>query len=115
MPRKPNLFMAARGNVVEGYILLKKKKKGANMPPNWIERAFEARKNREDKVASLLQSKSIDNLLLTGGIWEKIWKKFKPLKELSILVQWQKRYEIENFYKGIRVLFELERHGTSKR
>jgi len=35
--------------------------------------------------------------------------------EISVLRDWERSYLKECFYNGIRILFELEREGKSKR
>lgn len=92
MPREAKLFDEANGSVLEGYLLLRKS--GANIPPNWIDRASESRRKLHKQVASILKKGD-----LTG---------------LATLREWERRYEKECFYYGIRTLLELERKGRTK-
>ena len=60
MPREANLFESVSGSVVEAFLLLRLD--GKNVPPAWIERAHESRKNREKRLAELLTENSLDAL-----------------------------------------------------
>lgn len=92
MPREASLFEESNGSVVRAYLLLKNGG-SANIPPNWIERARESRKNRESNVAQLLK---------TGRI-----------RDLPALEGWEVAYEKECFYRGLRILLEIERKAHS--
>lgn len=93
MPRDANLYEQAGGSPLEGYFLLKAG--GGNMPPRWIENAKASRQNRQQATAEALQS----------GDWG----------DIAVLRDWEESYRKECFYNGIRILFELERQGKSKR
>jgi hypothetical protein len=93
MPKDATLFEAAGGSPVRGYLLLKQNGSG-NIPPMWIQRAFESRKKREVAVAKALRKGSVADVLK--------------------LEAWELTYDKECFYHGIRVLLELERSGKSK-
>lgn len=93
MPREATLFEESGGSALRAYLLLKAQG-SANIPPNWIERAHQSRKNREKTIASLLQ-------------------KGKP-KDILAIEDWELAYRKECFYRGLRVLLELERNGKSK-
>jgi hypothetical protein len=92
MPREASLFDESGGSVFRAYLLLKTAG-SANIPPNWIERAKESRKHREEKVADLLRNGKI--------------------KDLPVIEDWEVAYRKECFYRGLRILLELERDGTS--
>jgi hypothetical protein len=92
MPREANLFEAVDGSVVEAFFLLRSESK--NIPPAWIERAKESRKNREERLGELLGENSLDALLA--------------------LRDWELAYRKECFYRGLRALFELERQGATR-
>jgi hypothetical protein len=92
MPREASLFDQSGGSVLRAYILLKNDG-SANIPPNWIERARESRKNREGNVATLLKAGKI--------------------KDIQAVEEWELAYRKECFYRGLRVLLELERSGHS--
>lgn len=93
MPREAALFDLAGGNPLKGYMLLKKNG-GGNIPPQWVERAAESRRNRHDAVSEALQN---------GGV-----------ADYHVLEDWDLAFRKECFYRGIRVLMELERNGKSK-
>jgi hypothetical protein len=65
----------------------------ANIPPNWIERARDSRKNREARVAGALNGTGIEGVLVAED--------------------WELAYRKECFYRGLRILLELERGGES--
>lgn len=92
MPREAGLFEAAGGSVVEAYFLLRAE--GGNIPPMWIERASESRKNREKQLAELLESNSLD--------------------AVQALRDWELSYQKECFYYGLRALLEMARNGKTK-
>lgn len=91
MPKEADLFEAASGSPVEGYLLLKAS--GGNIPPMWIERARHSRQNRQKDVARALRKGKISDIMK--------------------LREWEEAYRKECFYYGIRVLLELERSGST--
>lgn len=91
MPREADLFEAAHGDPLEGYLLLKNS--GGNIPPQWIERARLSRQRRHKQVAQILKN----------GDWG----------DIAQLREWSESFRKECFYYGIRVLFELERKGKT--
>jgi hypothetical protein len=93
MPREAGLFEDSEGSPVRAYLLLKADG-SANIPPAWIDRAHASRKAREKTIARALQS---------GGV-----------SDYLALEDWELAYRKECFYRGIRVLLELERKGRSK-
>lgn len=93
MPREATLFEESAGSPLRAYLLLKAQG-SANIPPTWIERAHQSRKNREKNVATLLKK---------GG----------P-KDILAIEDWELAFRKECFYRGLRVLLELERTGKSK-
>jgi hypothetical protein len=42
------------------------------------------------------------------------WKKTPPKKMRAVLNRWEMAYNKENFYRGTRILLELQRNGSSK-
>ncbi|MGB8706437.1 MAG: hypothetical protein WCD72_00595 [Dehalococcoidia bacterium] len=91
MAREAELYKAAQGSPLEGYFLLKAE--GKNMPPAFSERAAQSRRSRHERVSEVLH----------GGDWGGI----------STLRDWEQAYLKECFYRGIRILLELERSGIS--
>ena len=92
MAREASLFNSAGGSVLKGYRLLQRG--GANIPPMWIQRASESRCRLHKDVAQALRRKS------KAG--------------QSTLKEWEKRYNKECFYYGLRVLLELARKGKTR-
>ena len=91
MPREATLFDSVNGSVVEAFLLLRAK--GTNIPPSWIERARQSRKNRELRIAELLAENSLD--------------------AVEVLREWDLAYRKESFYHGVRALLELKRKGKT--
>jgi len=92
MPRDAVLFDQTFGSAVEGYLRLRQE--GKNLPPSWIKRSKASRKRREKAFAAALKKNSLD--------------------ALPLLRDWEIAYRKECFYHGIRVLFDLQREGTSR-
>jgi hypothetical protein len=93
MPREANLFDQSNGSVVRAYLMLKSGG-SANIPPMWIERSKESRKKKEATAAILLKKGRI--------------------KDFPAIEEWETAYKKECFYRGVRILLELERNGSSK-
>ena len=93
MPREATLFEESRGSAVRGYLLLKQGG-SANIPPNWVERARGSRKNRERDVAARLKDGRVQDIV--------------------VLENWEVAYRKECFYRGLRILLELERSGKTE-
>jgi len=93
MAREAALFEQVGGSVVEAFLLLRAE--GKNIPPMWIERAKESRKNRAKALAELLAKNSLD--------------------AIAALRDWELAYSKECFYYGLRALFELQRSGKTRR
>ena len=91
MPRDASLFETAKGRAVKEYFLLRKT--GGNVPPMWIDRAEESRKTRQSELRKVLQNRDLDGY--------------------SNLEEWELAYQKECFYRGIRILMELERKGKT--
>jgi hypothetical protein len=91
MPREAALFEQAGGSPVRGYLLMKEG--GGNVPPMWIERAEMSRKERQSKVATAIRK---------GG----------AVGILS-LEDWELAYRKECFYRGIRILMDLEEQAVT--
>jgi len=91
MPREAGLFESAGGNALRGYLLLKQS--GANVPPMWITRAENSRKNRQKRVTNVLRKGTVSDIV--------------------DLEDWDLAYRKECFYRGIRILFDLERKGKA--
>jgi len=92
MPREAKLFEITGGSVLRAYILMANE--GGNVPPMWIERAQNARKNREKAAAKALQSGKVT--------------------DIAMLEDWELAYRKECFYRGIRCLMEMKRKGKTR-
>jgi len=92
MAREAGLFDAVNGSPTEGFFILRES--GGNIPPNWIQRATESRKNRQTALAAALKAKKLD--------------------AVSLLRDWELAYRKECFYYGLRALLEMERNGKTK-
>jgi hypothetical protein len=92
MSRDASLFEDSGESPLEAFLMLKRD--GGNIPPMWIERARVSRKTREKELAKALQVNSLD--------------------ALHLLRDWELSYSKECFYRGIRILMELQRAGKTK-
>jgi len=92
MAREAELFEQTSGSPLEAFLLLRQN--GGNIPPAWIERSSESRKKRQKELAKTLQDNSLD--------------------AVQLLRDWEVTYRKECFYRGIRILMELERSGKTK-
>ena len=59
MPREAALFELAGGSPLQGFMILKQG--GGNIPPQWVERAAESRKNRHADVVRCQHLHRIDH------------------------------------------------------
>jgi hypothetical protein len=91
MPRGASLFELTNGDVVKAYFEIKKN--GSNIPPMWIERAKQSRKSREIDLGKKLKANKLD--------------------AVTLLNDWNDSYKKECFYRGLRILLELQREGKS--
>lgn len=106
MPREAKLFASSAGSAVRGYLKFR-----ANIPPRWIRNARMSRKRIEPEVDAAFRA-----LMRL--------RKHRPRarvairnaeKELrAVLYRWETAYNKENFYRGIRILLELQRNGSSQ-
>src|ERR1022692_3894444 len=105
MPREAKLFASSAGSAVRGYLKFR-----ANILPRWIQNARVSRKRTEPEIATAFRS------------FMRL-KKNRPRarvairnaeKELrAVLNRWEIAYKKESFYRGIRILLELQRDGSS--
>jgi hypothetical protein len=92
MPREAALFDSTDGNLLIAYLTLREE--GANIPPAWLDRSRESRKKREKELGRLLKASKLD--------------------AANYIREWELYYRKECFYRGLRALMELERHGKTK-
>jgi hypothetical protein len=105
MPREAKLFYASSGSAVRGFL-----KFNANIPPRWIKNARASRKRLEPGVVRIFGElkrlrKTRPNALVT------IKNARKELR--TALDLWETAYRKETFYRGLRILLELQRNGSS--
>jgi hypothetical protein len=106
MPREAKLFASSAGSAVRGYLKFR-----ANIPPRWIRNARTSRKRIEPEVDAALRSlirlrKNRPRARVAIRNAEEKWR--------AVLNRWEMAYNKENFYRGIRILLELQRSGSSK-
>jgi hypothetical protein len=105
MPRQARLFTSSDGSVVRGYLKFR-----ANIPPRWIRNAKVSRKRIEPEIAQGLRSL---RRLRTDRPRARVAIRSAQRELRSVLERWEMAYRKENFYRGIRVLLELQRDGSS--
>ena len=105
MPREAKLFLSSSGSAVRGFFKFR-----ANIPPRWIGNAQKSRKQIEPEIVQALRSvKRIQrNRPRAQVALRNANKHFK-----AVLRRWETAYNKENFYRGIRILLELQRNGSS--
>jgi len=106
MPRHAKLFLASSGSAARGFLRFR-----ANIPPRWIKNAQKSRKRIEPEIVEALRSiKSIQRDRPRARVALK--NAGKQLK--AVLSRWDTAYSKETFYRGIRILLELQRTGSTK-
>ena len=106
MPREAKLFLSSSGSVVRGFLKFR-----ANIPPRWIKNARISRKRLEPEIAKALRN--VKTVQLKRPHARAALKDAKHHAK-TVMAHWETAYQKENFYRGIRVLLELERSGSSK-
>ena len=106
MAREAKLFSSSSGSAVRAFFKFR-----ANIPPRWIKNAQKSRKRIEPEIVEALRSvRSIQRNRPRAQVALKhANKQFKV-----VLTRWETAYDKENFYRGIRILLELQRNGVSK-
>jgi hypothetical protein len=106
MPRKARLFTSSSGSAARGFLKFR-----ANIPPRWIKNAQQSRKRIEPEIVEALRSliSMRKNRPRAKVALKKAQHEFK-----AALSRWETAYNKENFYRGIRILLELQRNGSSK-
>ena len=106
MPRKARLFTSSSGSAARGFLKFR-----ANIPPRWIKNAQTSRKRIEPEIVEALRSliSMRKNRPRAQVALKKAQHEFK-----AALSRWETAYNKENFYRGIRILLELQRNGSSK-
>ena len=106
MPREAKLFASSAGSAVRAFLEFR-----ANIPPRWIKNAHNSRKRIEpDVVAGFRSVRRLQKDRPRARV--AIRSAQKELR--AVLDRWEMAYEKENFYRGIRVLLELQRNGMTR-
>jgi hypothetical protein len=106
MPREARLFDSSSGSVSRGFLKFR-----ANIPPRWIQNARASRKRVEpDVVRAFGALKRLTKSRPNARV--SIKNAAKDLR--TVLQRWETAYNKESFYRGLRVLLELQRNGASK-
>lgn len=92
MPREAALYDSTDGNIFLAYLSIREG--GANIPPNWMKRSRQSRKNREKELAKLLKAGKLD--------------------AANFIRDWEVAYKKECFYRGLRALLDLQRAGQTR-
>ena len=105
MPRQAKLFLSSSGSAARGFLKFR-----ANIPPRWIKNARNSRKRIEPEIVQALRS--------VTGIKRSRPRAQVALKNANtqlkaVLGRWETAYNKEHFYRGIRILLELQRNGSS--
>ena len=104
MPREAQLFLSSAGSATRGFPRFR-----ANIPPRWIRNAQKSRKRIEPEIVDALRSlRTIQKSRPRAQVTLKnASKQFK-----AVLSRWETAYNKENFYRGIRILLELQQIKT---
>ena len=105
MPREARLFTSSGGSAVRGYLKFR-----ANIPPRWIKNARGSRKSIEPEIAEGLRSLK---RLRVRRPRARVAIGNAQSELRSVLNRWETAYSKENLYRGIRILLELQRDGSS--
>jgi hypothetical protein len=105
MPREARLFSSSAGSVVRGYMKFR-----ANIPPRWIKNARGSRKRIEPEIVESFRS---FKRLRIKRPRAKVAIRNAQRELRLVLDRWETAYRKENFYRGIRILLELQRDGSS--
>src|SRR5579864_7300130 len=106
MPREAKLFLSSSGSAVRGFVKFR-----ANIPPRWIKNAQRSRKRIEPEVVQALRS-----VVKMGKNHPRAKVALQEARHdlKAVLNRWETAYSKESFYRGIRILLELQRSGSSK-
>ncbi|MBV9625347.1 MAG: hypothetical protein JOZ14_15355 [Acidobacteria bacterium] len=106
MPREAKLYSSSSGSAVRAFIKFR-----ANIPPRWIRNAKNSRKRVEPELVRSLAALRRLRKTRPGA---QIAIKMANKEARTILDRWELAYNKESFYRGLRILLELERNGSSK-
>ena len=105
MPREAKLFASSAGSAVRGYLKFR-----ANIPPRWIQNAGASRKRIEPAIVAAFRSFT---RLKKNRPRARVSLRNAQKELRAVLNRWETAYDKENFYRGIRILLELQRNGSS--
>ncbi|HYT23799.1 MAG TPA: hypothetical protein VEW05_26610 [Candidatus Polarisedimenticolia bacterium] len=105
MRRQAKLFSSSAGSVVRGYLKFR-----ANITPRWIRNARTSRKHVEPEIVRSFRALS---QLKKNRPRARIAIESAAKDLRAVLQRWETAYNKENFYRGIRILLELQRSGSS--
>ncbi len=103
--REAKLFSSSSGSVVRGFLKFR-----ANIPPRWIRNAQNSRKRIEPEI---VRSFSALQRLRKNRPRARVAINGARMRLRATLQRWEIAYSKENFYRGIRILLELQRNGSS--
>ena len=106
MPREARLFTSSSGSAVRAFVKFR-----ANIPPRWIRNARASRKRVEPELVRTLSA--LKRVRKTRPA-ARVAIKTASQQARAVLDRWELAYEKESFYRGLRILLELERNGSSK-
>ena len=106
MPREAKLFLSSSGSVVRGFLKFR-----ANITPRWIRNARSSRKRIEPEIVQAIRTAVKIRKTRPRA---KMAQKQAQSNYKATLGRWETAYNKENFYRGIRILLELQRNGSSK-
>jgi hypothetical protein len=105
MPREAKLFTSSAGSAVRAYLKFR-----ANIPPRWIKNARVSRKRIEPEIAEGFRALKRLRIRRPRA---KVASGNAQGELRSVLDRWETAYRKESFYRGIRILLELQRDGFS--
>jgi len=106
MPREAKLYASSSGSVVRAFLKFR-----ANIPPRWILNARTSRKRVEPELVRALGALRRLRKKRPGA---RVAIKTASKQARAVLDRWELAYSKEGFYRGIRILLELDRMGSSK-
>lgn len=106
MPREARLFASSSGSAARAFVKFR-----ANIPPRWIRNARASRKRVEPE---LVRAFAALRRLRKSRPGARMAIQTASKQARAVLDRWELAYEKESFYRGLRILLELERNGSSK-
>jgi hypothetical protein len=106
MAREAKLFLSSSGSAVRGFLNFR-----ANIPPRWIGNARKSRKQIEPEIVKALRSM---NSIRMNRPRPRVAQRNAEKQFKALLSRWETAYNKENFYRGIRILLEFQRRGSSR-